>query len=250
MFTTYIALTFLNHGLGYWEAFLAAVAVAFVGGIIVERVAIRPVEHAPPLTIVIVTIGLLVVFNGVASWIWTPQVEFFPSGFSGGTVEIGGVVIAWQQLGVIAVTLAMVAILYGLFRFTRVGLRLRAAALNPAAARLLGVRVSWMLALGWGFAAVLGAVAGMLVAPTNLLSPNMMQSILLYAFAAAVLGGISSPAGAVVGGLALGISLNLLGTYVSFVTPELKLPIALGILFAVLVVRPQGLLGRPVVQRV
>jgi len=250
MFTTYIALTFLNHGLGYWEAFLAAVAVAFVGGIIVERVAIRPVEHAPPLTIVIVTIGLLVVFNGVASWIWTPQVQFFPSGFSGGTIEIGGVVIAWQQLGVIAVTLAMVAVLYSLFRFTRVGLRLRAAALNPAAARLLGVRVSWMLALGWGFAAMLGAVAGMLVAPTNLLSPNMMQSILLYAFAAAVLGGISSPAGAVVGGLALGISLNLLGTYVSFVTPELKLPIALGILFAVLVVRPQGLLGRPVVQRV
>jgi len=250
MFTTYIALTFLNHGLGYWEAFLAAVAVAFVGGIIVERVAIRPVEHAPPLTIVIVTIGLLVVFNGVASWIWTPQVQFFPSGFSGGTIEIGGVVIAWQQLGVIAVTLAMVAVLYSLFRFTRVGLRLRAAALNPAAARLLGVRVSWMLALGWGFAAMLGAVAGMLVAPTNLLSPNMMQSILLYAFAAAVLGGISSPAGAVVGGLALGISLNLLGTYVSFVTPELKLPIALGILFAVLVVRPQGLLGRPLVQRV
>jgi branched-chain amino acid transport system permease protein len=190
------------------------------------------------------------VFNGVASWIWTPQVQFFPSGFSGGTIEIGGVVIAWQQLGVITVTLAMVAVLYSLFRFTRVGLRLRAAALNAAAARLLGVRVSWMLALGWGFAAMLGAVAGMLVAPTNLLSPNMMQSILLYAFAAAVLGGISSPAGAVVGGLALGISLNLLGTYVSFVTPELKLPIALGILFAVLVVRPQGLLGRPLVQRV
>jgi branched-chain amino acid transport system permease protein len=250
MFSTYIALAFVNHGLGYWEAFGAAIAVSFVGGIVVERVAIRPVEHAPVLSVVIVTIGLLVIFNGLASWLWSPQVQFFPSGFSGGTVEIGGVTIGWDQLGVIGVTLGAMLVFFGFFRFTRVGLAMRAAAVNPEASRLLGIRVSWMLALGWGFAAVLGAVSGTLIAPINLLTPNMMQSVLLYAFAAAVLGGLGSPIGAVIGGLGLGVTLNLLGTYVDFVTPELKLPLALGILLAILLVRPTGLFGRPAVLRV
>jgi branched-chain amino acid transport system permease protein len=250
MFTTYIALTFVDHGLGYWEAFFATVGVAFVGGILVERVAIRPVEGAPVLTLVIVTIGLVVVFNGLAGWIWGPQVQFFPTGFPTGTVVVGGVTIGWDQLGVIGVTLGLVLALWAFFQFTRLGLGLRAAALNPEASRLLGVRVSWMLALGWGLAAVLGAVAGMLIAPLDLLSPNMMQSVLLYAFAAAVVGGIESPIGAVVGGLALGVGQNLLGTYVGFVTPELQLPLALGLLLLVLLVRPTGLFGRPAVRHV
>jgi branched-chain amino acid transport system permease protein len=249
MFATYIALAFMAHGLGYWEAFFATIAVAFAGGIAVERVAIRPVEHAPVLSVVIVTIGLLVIFNGLAAWIWTPQVQFFPGGFSGGTVEVGGVTIGWDQIGVIGVTLGAMLAFFLFFRFTRVGLTMRAAALNGEASRLLGVRVSWMLALGWGFASVLGAVSGMLIAPINLLTPNMMQSVLLYAFAAVVLGGMGSPVGAVVAGLALGVTLNLLGTYVDFVTPELKLPLALGVLLTVLVVRPQGLFGKPAVRR-
>jgi branched-chain amino acid transport system permease protein len=250
MFSTYIALAFVNHGLGYWEAFAAAIVVSFLGGIAVERAAIRPVENAPVLSVVIVTIGLLVIFNGLASWIWSPQVQFFPSGFSGGTVEIGGVTIGWDQLGVIGVTLGAMLVFFGFFRYTRLGLTMRAAALNPEASRLLGIRVSWMLALGWGFAAVLGAVSGMLIAPINLLTPNMMQSVLLYAFAAAVLGGLGSPIGAVIGGLGLGVTLNLLGTYVDFVTPELKLPLALGVLLAILLIRPWGLFGRPAVLRV
>jgi branched-chain amino acid transport system permease protein len=160
------------------------------------------------------------------------------------------VTIGWDQIGVIGVTLGAMLVFFGFFRFTRVGLKMRAAAVNPEASRLLGVRVSWMLALGWGFAAVLGAVSGMLIAPINLLTPNMMQSVLLYAFAAAVLGGLGSPIGAVIGGLGLGVTLNLLGTYVDFVTPELKLPLALGILLAILLVRPSGLFGRPAVLRV
>jgi branched-chain amino acid transport system permease protein len=250
MLSTYIALAFVNHGFGYWEAFAATVAVSFAGGIAVERVAIRPVEHAPVLSVVIVTIGLLVIFNGLASWIWSPQVQFFPTGFSSGTVEINGVTIGWDQLGVIGVTLGAMLVFFLFFRYTRVGLTMRAAALNPEASRLLGIRVSWMLALGWGFAAVLGAVSGMLIAPINLLTPNMMQAVLLYAFAAAVLGGLGSPVGAVIGGLGLGVTLNLLGTYVDFVTPELKLPIALGILIGILLVRPSGLFGRPPVLRV
>jgi branched-chain amino acid transport system permease protein len=250
MFSTYIALAFVNHGLSYWQAFAAAIGVSFVGGIALERVAIRPVEGAPVLSVVIVTIGLLVIFNGLASWIWTPQVQFFPTGFSGGTVAIGGVTIGWDQLGVIGVTLGAMLVFFGFFRYTRVGLTMRAAALNPEASRLLGIRVSWMLALGWGFAAVLGAVSGILIAPINLLTPSMMQSVLLYAFAAAVLGGLGSPVGAVIGGLGLGVTLNLLGTYVDFVTPELKLPLALGILLGILLVRPTGLFGRPAVLRV
>jgi branched-chain amino acid transport system permease protein len=250
MFSTYVALAFVNQGLGYWEAFGAAIAVSFVGGIVVERVAIRPVEHAPVLSVVIVTIGLLVIFNGLASWIWSPQVQFFPSGFSGGTVEIGGVTIGWDQLGVIGVTLGAMLVFFGFFRFTRVGLTMRAAALNGEASRLLGVRVSWMLALGWGFAAALGAISGMLIAPIDLLTPNMMQSVLLYAFAAVVLGGMGSPVGAVVAGLALGVTLNLLGTYVNVVTPELKLPLALGVLLTVLIVKPSGLFGSAAVRRV
>jgi branched-chain amino acid transport system permease protein len=249
MFSTYVALAFIHHGVGYWAAFFAAIGVSFAGGIAVERVAIRPVEHAPVLSVVIVTIGLLVIFNGLAAWIWTPQVQFFPSGFSGGTVDIGGVTIGWDQIGVIGVTLGAMLAFFLFFRYTRVGLTMRAAALNGEASRLLGVRVSWMLALGWGFAAVLGAVAGMLIAPINLLTPNMMQAVLLYAFAAAVLGGLGSPIGAVIGGLGLGVTLNLLGTYVDVVTPELKLPLALGILLGVLLIRPTGLFGRPAVRR-
>jgi branched-chain amino acid transport system permease protein len=127
---------------------------------------------------------------------------------------------------------------------------MRAGALNPDAARLLGVRTSWLLALGWGFAAVLGAVSGMMVAPSVFLTPNMMQAILIYAFAAAVLGGLESPVGAVVGGLALGVTLNLLGTYVSFIGSALQLPVALAVLVCVLIVRPSGLFGRATVRRV
>jgi branched-chain amino acid transport system permease protein len=127
---------------------------------------------------------------------------------------------------------------------------MRAAAVNPGASRLLGVRVGWMLAVGWGLAAVLGAVAGMMAAPTTFLDPNMMIVILIYAFAAAVLGGIDNPVGAVIGGLTLGVLVNLLGRYVAFVGEELRLPTALAILLTVLVIRPQGLFGHAVVRRV
>jgi branched-chain amino acid transport system permease protein len=141
-------------------------------------------------------------------------------------------------------------LMYGFFTFTKLGLSMRAAAVNPGVSRLLGVRVGWMLALGWGLAAVLGAVSGMMVAPTAFLDPNMMQVVIIYAFAAAVLGGISSPVGAVVGGLLLGVSLNLIGTYAEFLGSELRLPVALAILLLILLVRPSGLFERAVVKRV
>ena len=249
-FTTFIAWTLIDHGMGYWGAFGLTLLIAFAGGVALERVVIRPVERAPQLTVVIVTLGLLVLLNGLAATIWGSDVKEFPSPFSTRPVHIGGVAFSIQDLGIIGVSIALVVVLWLFFRFTKLGLALRAAAVNPDESRLVGVRVSWMLALGWGIAAVLGAVSGLMVAPIVFLEPNMMQSVLLYAFAAAVLGGLDSPLGAVVGGLLLGVVLNLIGTYVNFVGSELRLAVGLVIILGVLLVRPAGLFGREAVRRV
>jgi branched-chain amino acid transport system permease protein len=249
-FTTYIAWTLMNHGLSYWPAFVLTLLVAFGGGISVERVLIRPVEHRPELVIVIVTIGLLIAINGVTGWIWGADVKAVDSPFPNRSVDVAGVAISLQDIGTFCVCLASVLVLWAFFRFTTLGLAMRSVAVNSDASRLMGVRVGWMLALGWGFAAVLGAVAGLMAAPTAFLDPNMMLVILVYAFAAAVLGGIDSPVGAVVGGLVLGVAINLLGRYVPQVGEELKLPTALAILLLVLLVRPAGLFGRVIVRRV
>ena len=252
MFTTYIAWSLIeHHGFSYWPAFVLTLGIAFVGGVGIQRVVIRPVEHAGQLTIVMATIALLVILNGLAAWIWGPDEKIFPSPFPNKTIDVGGVLISVQDLGVIGVILAMVVVLWLFFRYTTIGLAMRSAATAPDASRLLGVRVSWMLALGWGLAAMLGAVAGMMAAPSLfVITPSFMQVILIYSFAAAVLGGIQSPVGAVVGGLSLGVTINLLGTYVDFVTEELRLPVALAVLLGVLLVRPAGLFGHVVVRRV
>ena len=249
MFTTYIAWALMNRGLDYWPAFALTLAIAFVGGVAIERTVIRPVENKPVLAIVIVTIGLLIAINGLAGWIWGADVKSFDSPFPNRTIEVGDVVISTQDIGTFAVCIATVAALWAFFNLTTFGLAMRAVAINPTVSRLSGVRVGWMLAVGWGLAAVLGAIAGMMAAPTAALDPNMMLTILIYAFAAAVLGGIDSPVGAVVGGLLLGVILNLVGRYVDYLA-ELRLPSALLVLLAVLMIRPQGLFGQVVVRRV
>jgi branched-chain amino acid transport system permease protein len=249
-FTTFVAWSLMNHGLSYWPAFVLTLGIAFVGGVGVERVFIRPVERRPELVIVIVTIGLLIALNGLTGWIWGPEVKAFDSPFPNRTIDVAGVAVSIQDIGTFCVCLATVLLVWLFFRFTTVGLAMRAVAVNPDASRLMGVRVSWMLALGWGLAAVLGAVAGMMAAPTVFLDPDMMLVILIYAFAAAVLGGIDSPVGAVVGGLILGVVVNLLGRYVGFVGQQLRLPSALALLLLVLLVRPQGLFGHIRVRRV
>jgi len=251
MFTTYIAWTLTaNHGWSYWPAFAATLAFAFVLGVGIQRVVIAPVSSASVLTIVIMTIGLVLTFNGLASLIWSAEIRAFPSPFPNETWQIGDVSISQQDVGTVVIVVALVALLWAFFQFTKIGLALRASALNPEASRLVGVRVGWMLAIGWGLAAMLGAVAGMLTAPTVFLDPNMMQAILIYAFAAAVLGGIDSPLGAVVGGLLLGVGLNLISSYVDFVGADLRLPVALLIILVVLLVRPAGLLGKQITRRV
>jgi branched-chain amino acid transport system permease protein len=250
MFSTFICWELLDRGLPWGAAFALTLVISFVGGILLERVLIRPVENAPVLTIVIVTIGLLFVLNGAAAWIWKGEQRTLDSPFPSDPVRIGGVAFSWQDIGIIVVSLVLVLLLWVFFQRTTVGLALRAAALNPESSRLHGVRVSWMLALGWGLAAVLGAVAGIMVAPTQgSFDQNLMLPILIFAFAAAVLGGIDSPVGAVVGGLVLGVMLNLIGAYIDFAS-DLRLPVALLVILGILLVRPNGLFGKPVVQRV
>jgi branched-chain amino acid transport system permease protein len=251
MFSTFIAWSLVNHGFSYWGAFFLTVAISFAGGVAVERAVIRPVERAPVLTVVIVTLGLFFVVNGAARWLWSPETRSLPNAFSTRPIDVAGVAFSIQDLGTIAVSLGAVALLWVFFRFTKLGLASRAAALNPEASRLVGIRVSWMLALGWGLAAAMGAVSGMLTAPALAsFDQNLMQPVLLYAFAGAVLGGIDSPLGAVVGTLLLGVLLNLLGTYVDWIGNELRLPAALAVILGVLLVRPAGLFGTPQERRV
>ena len=251
MFSTFIAWSLVNHGLSYWAAFALTVAISMAGGVAVERAVIRPVERAPVLTVVIVTIGLFFVFNGAARWHWSTDQRTLPNAFSTRPIHVAGVAFSIQDLGNIAVSLGMVVLLWLLFRFTKLGLALRAAAVNAEASQLVGIRVSWMLAIGWGLAAATGAVAGMLAAPAlATFDQNFMQPVLLFAFAGAVLGGLDSPLGAVVGSLILGVFITLIGAYVNWIGNALKLPVALAVILGVLLVRPEGLFGRPTTRKV
>ena len=249
MATTYIAYQLTIWGVSYWLAFFLTLVIAFALGVVLEVVLIRPIQHSV-IAVVIVTVGLFILIDGLVTWQWGADLKFMAAPFGNNVYHAGGVAFSRQDIGVLAVSIVSVILIWVLFQFTKVGLAMRAAALRPAAASLVGVRVNVMLAFGWGLAAVLGAVAGMMTEPTQFLQPTMMQAILLYAFAAAVLGGLESPAGAVIGGLFIGVFLNLSGQYIGFATPELRLPIAFAVLLLVLLIKPNGLFGRRQVRRV
>jgi branched-chain amino acid transport system permease protein len=246
MFSTYIAWSLINAGMPYWPAFLLTVGISFLLGILIERIVIRPVQNSPQLAVVTVFIALLVILNSVAGWIYTYSIKSFPSPFPDAMAFSR--FMSPHQLGAIGVTLIVLAALYAFFRFTPLGLAMRAAAQNPVSSRLVGIRVGWMLALGWGLAAAVGAVAGMMVAPIVYLDPNMMGGVLLYAFAAALVGGIDSPMGAVIGGFVVGVLENVLGAFV--IGNELKLSVALVLIIGVLLFRPSGFFGKVHVTRV
>jgi branched-chain amino acid transport system permease protein len=247
MFSTFIAFLLLKWGLPYWAAALATLAFGFVAGFAIERLVLRPLGDVPELSVIVVFIGLFVGINSLAGWIFGHQLEPFPSPFPdkvpGGTTLISG-----HELGTVVVVLLVMGILFAFLRFTKVGLAMRASAENPVSSRLAGIPVSLMLSLGWGLSALIGAVAGLMVAPVVFLEPNMMGSVLIYAFAAALLGGIDNPWGAVAGGLIVGVIENLAGTYV--VGTELKLSLALVLIVGVLLIRPSGIFGRKLVARV
>jgi branched-chain amino acid transport system permease protein len=247
MFSTYIAWMMIDAGFPYWAAFFLTLVFSFVAGVLIERIVVRPVENSPILTVVIVFVGLLVITNSIAGWIFSYTIKSFPSPFPSNAWYASSYLSA-HEIGMIAVTLGVLLLVFLFFRFTPLGLAMRGAAQNPISSRLVGIRVGWMLALGWGLAGAVGAVAGMMAAPIVYLDPNMMSGILLYGFAAALLGGIDNPWGAAAGGFIVGILENLAGAYV--VGTEIKLTVALILIVGVLVVRPSGLFGRVLVTRV
>jgi branched-chain amino acid transport system permease protein len=247
MFSTFIAWALIDAGMPYWPAFGLTVVLAFIASAAIEFVVIRPLHSAPELNVVVVFIGLLVIFHTMAGWFFGSQIKEFPSPFPK-DAWFGSTLMSPHQVGTILVALSIMGILSLFFRFTTLGLRMRAAAQNQQSSKLLGVHVGRMLMLGWGLAGAIGAVAGMMIAPLVFLDPGMMTGVLIYAFAGALIGGIDNPIGAVIGGFLVGILENLIGTYV--VGTELKLSVALALIILVLIFRPAGLLGRKIVQRV
>ena len=247
MFSTYISWTMVDAGFPYWLAFILTVAFSFVVGVLIERIVVRPIENAPVLSVVLVFVGLLFILNSTAGWIYGYTIKSFPSPFPS-NAWYASRYMSSHEVGMIAVTLVMLLFVFLFFRFTPLGLAMRAAAQNPLSSQLVGIRVGWMLALGWGMAGSIGSVAGMMAAPIVYLDPNMMSGILLYGFAAALLGGINNPWGAAMGGFIVGVLENIAGAYI--VGTEIKLSVALIIIVAVLVIRPSGLFGFPLVTRV
>jgi branched-chain amino acid transport system permease protein len=248
-FSTYVAWQLIAWGASYWVTFIAVVALSFVGGLAIERVLFKPLHNASILANLVGFIALFSILNSSDGYLWDYTIKTFPTPF-GTRPLFGSVLIDTHEAGMIGVTAVLLGLIYAFFRGTRLGLAMRAAAHNPESARLVGIRVGWMTALGWGMAAAIGAVAGMLIAPIVFLDPNMMFGVLLYGFAGAVLGGLSSPGGAVLGGFAVGVIENLAGTFIPYVGRDLKLTIALVVIVAVLMVKPAGVFGRRVVSRV
>jgi branched-chain amino acid transport system permease protein len=243
MFTTYIAGAIVEHRGSYWLAIAVALGSGAVIGAVIERTIVRRVENGPVLNPVIVTLGLLVVLEALAGIIWGGGLRSFPAYFSQLGVVVGHDRLAFSHFDLyvmVAIVTVLVALVV-LFRFTSLGLRMRASAFAPDVARLLGVRVGRMLTLGWALAGVVGALAGALVAPELLLSPNYMDAVFIYGFTAAVVGGLQSPLGAVVGGLVVGLVLAYVGGYLGSTLEALG---ALAILMVVLMARPQGIFTR------
>jgi branched-chain amino acid transport system permease protein len=249
MLTTFIALSVIHATGSYWAGFAAALAAGVILGAVVERVIIRPVENKPPLNAVIVTIGLLVFLEGLAGLIYGGQYRSFPAAYSINALRVGRGQIALSRfdLFVTGSVLAAALLLAGVFRYTRTGLRMRAAAFQPDVARLLGVRVGRVLTLGWGLAGLIGALAGLLVSPATFLYPNSMDSTFVLGFTAAVIGGLDNPFGAVVGGLVLGVALTYVGGYLG---SDLVTIFGLVLLVAVLMLRPAGLFSAAPTRRV
>lgn len=249
MFSTFIAWGLLQANVPLGLAALGAIALSFLGGMIIERVVIRPIEGRDALTLVIVTLGLFITVNAAAGWIWGFGNRGFPSLFSDERLEVGGVGITVENLAIIGVMLAVVGLIFLLFQRTKIGLAIRAAAMNPESSKLNGISVGRTLMVGWGLAAAVGALAGILIAPRLFLDVNFMGGVLIYSFAAATLGGFDSPFGAIVGGWIIGVAETLAGTYVDFIGNDLRILVPLAIILAVLLVRPGGLFGTHEVAR-
>ena len=249
MLTTFIAFSLLSRGMGYWWAFVLVLVIGFAIGVATERILIRPLHGRSELNPVIVTIGLLVVFEGLVGDIYGNASRGFPPAFSQSGLRIGHTTINFSHfdLFIVIAVLALMTAMLVLFRFTTLGLRMRASAFSREISRLLGVRVGILLTLGWGLAGIAGSLAGLLVAPTSSFSPYFMDLVLVYAFTAAVIGGLESPVGALVGGLITGLAISYVGGYLGSALEPLG---ALALLTVALVARPEGIFARPPARKV
>ncbi|MFE1646618.1 branched-chain amino acid ABC transporter permease [Microbacterium sp. P01] len=248
--SAYIAYVFVQFGLPVVLAILLTVIVSFFLGGLIERTLVRRFERGDPDTAVVVTIGILTLITGICAWIWGYNNRQFPSLFPLDSINVLGAVISWRSLGTILTIVAIMLVLQLLFQKTKLGLALRAVAINPESAAFSGLPVGRLLMVGWGLAASLGAVAGTLVAPQLTLTPGMLDTALVYALAAVILGGLSSPLGAVVAAWSIGVLENLAAVYVPFIGYDLKIAVPFILIFVVLIFRPQGLFGRKTVVRV
>lgn len=249
-FATFIGWTLIvSVGMPYWSGFVLTIVIALLLGALVQVVVIRPVQHASPLTVIIVTLGLFFLFNSLTLKVWGSKPKSFPTPFPEGSVEIFGGSVSWVSLGIFAVALLTMVLVGAFFRFTSTGLAMRAVTSNPSASSLMGINNDRVRILGWALAAGISAVAGMLVANKLLLDPNMMLGVLIYAFAAAVLGGLSSPLGAVIGGLIMG-EVGAMASGISAIGSELSTAVTVVAIVGVLLIRPSGLLGEKTVVRV
>ncbi len=249
MITTYVALVLIDAGYSYWVGFGAALLSGLVLGAVIERVVIRPVEGKAHINAVILTLGLFIVIHALAAVIFGSRYRSFPAPFGLQGFQVGDLTIALTGFGIFTIisVIVVMLLLVALFRFTDLGLKMRASAFNQEMARLLGVKVGRMLTLGWALAALAGSLAGLLIAGGSLVHPSYMDSVVVYGFVAAVLGGLDSPVGAVVGGLLLGLSLSFVSGYVG---SELVALASLVILMAVLLLRPGGLFSHTAERRV
>ncbi len=251
MFSAYIAWQLWAWGLGIWLAALLAIFLSFLIGMSVQRIVIRPVQGAPLLTIVIVTLGLFLGFNSLAGFIWGYLVKSFPPLFPNWAWQItDSVRLSGAAIGGFGVLLVLAGALFVMFQFTKIGLAMRAVAYNVETSNLVGIKVNQVLMLGWGLAAALGAAGGIIAAPKLFLDPFMMFGVLIYAIAAAAFGGFDSPLGAVIAGLIIGVLENMAGFYIGFIGTDLKIIVPLILILVTLIFRPQGLLGHKIVVRV
>jgi len=251
MITTYVAIEVVYRTGSYWAGFVVALAAGSVLGALCQVTIIRPTMNKPPLNGVIVTIGLLTLLEGLAGVFFGGQFRSFPTAFSVRGLRIGGTPLGVSRYDIFVAASVLVATLAlaVAFRYTSAGLRMRAAAFNATIARLSGIRVARVLTVGWALAGLLGALAGVLVSPSTFLYPNSMDTIFVFGFTAAVIGGLDSPVGAVTGGLLLGLALSYAGGYLPS-GANLVPVVALGILVVVLMVRPDGLFSATKVRRV
>lgn len=249
-FTAYLAWQLTLWGVPFWLSLILVAFASFALGALTFRLIIRPVITASDNTMVVICIGLFIGFEAICLWIWGSDAYAFPKIFPDRTWTLGGIRITATNVGILLTLCLLAAGLAAMFRFTRIGLAMRASAAEREKSPLVGIPVERMLMIGWGLATTFGFIAAVLVAPRLFISPTMMVAVVIYALAAATLGGWDSVAGAIVGGLVIGVAEALGATFLPFIGAELKVGIPFALMAAVLLIRPQGLFGRTAMVRV